>query len=116
MAKKVRRRPEDEEAPFEFPTFDEAAYLTKEFELAGGLAVASLFAVLLGAMSWAAHAAGLPWYVPFLLAILFIAASPTLLGRLRPKASLFTKGDWAGLIALEFFGWLALWFVLVNVT
>jgi len=35
---------------------------------------------------------------------------------LRTKSAIYTKGDWAGLIALEFFGWLALWFVLLNLS
>lgn len=117
MAKKVRRKLEEEEAAsFEFPVFDEVGFMTKEFELTGGLVFASVIAFLLGVMSWAVSAVGLPPYVPFPLGIVGLIASPYVLGRLRAKSSLYTKGDWAGLLALEFFGWLALWFVLLDVS
>ncbi len=115
MAKKVRRPPEDEAASFEFPTFDESGFLSKEFELGSALALASVFALVAGVLSFAATLLGLLWYVPFGLGILYVAVSPFLIRRLRSKSELYTKGDWAGLIALQFFGWLALWFVLVNV-
>jgi hypothetical protein len=117
MAKKVRRKPEEEEAPvFEFPVFDETAFVAKEFELTIALTLAGGFTVLFGILSWALSVVGLLWYFVFPLGILLIALSPFLIQRLRPKSSIYTKGDWAGLIALEFFGWLALWFVLQNLS
>ncbi len=117
MAKKVRRKLEEEEAAaFEFPTFDELGFVTKEFELAGALVLAVVIAVVIGVVDWILTRAGLPWFAPFGLGVLLVAVSPFLIGRLRRRSDLYTKGDWAGLIALEFFGFLALWFVLVNVT
>jgi hypothetical protein len=116
MAKKVRRRLEEEEAAaFQFPVFDETAFITKEFELSIALVLATAVAFLLGLLAWVATRTGLPWYAPFSLGLVAVALSPYLLRRLRAKSDVYTKGDWAGLIALEFFGWLALWFVLVNV-
>ncbi len=115
MAKKVRRAPEDEAPAFEFPTFDETGFLTKEFELGSALALASVFALVAGVLSFAATLTGLAWYVPFGLGVVYVAMSPFALRRLRAKSELYTRGDWAALLALQFFGWLAIWFVLANV-
>lgn len=116
MAKKVRRPPEEEAAAFEFPTFDERRFLTKEYELAVALALATSFAVVAGVASWAATFSGLPWYVPFPIGLLYVALSYFVIVRLRPKSELYTKGDWAGLLAIQFFAWVAVWFLLVNLT
>jgi len=117
MAKKVRRKLEEEEAAaFEFPVFDETAFVRKEFELGMGLALAGMLAVVAGLACWALTIGGLPWYLPFLLGLLVVAVTPILIGRVRPSTSIYTKGDWAGLIALVFFAWLALWFVLLNIS
>ncbi len=117
MAKKVRRKLEEEEAAaFEFPVFDELGFVTKEFEMAGALALAVVIALAIGLLAWALTKVGLPWFAPFGLGILVVAGSPFVIGRARRKSDLYTKGDWAGLIALEFFGFLALWFVLVDLT
>jgi len=117
MAKKARRKLEEEEAAaFEFPAFDEGAFVKKEFELAMGLALASLLAILAGLASWGLTISGLPWYAPFLLGLLVVALTPSLIARIRPSSRIYTKGDWAGLVVLVFFGWLALWFVLVNIS
>ena len=118
MAKKVRRRPDEEtdEKAFEFPVFDEAAFAAKEFRLTAAVALASAVAVLLGALAWFCTSSHLPWYVPFPIAFLLILVSPWYLERLLTGAETFTKGDWAGLVFTEFFGFLAVWFVLVNLT
>ena len=120
MAKKVRKKLEEEEAAaFEFPVFDEHGFVTKEFEMMGALVLAGLIAILLGVVAWTLTASGKTGAaaaVPWALGFLGIIASPFLIRRIRAKSSLYTKGDWAGLIALEFFGWLALWFVLLNVS
>ncbi len=116
MAKKVRQNPvETKEAAFEFPEFDERKFVTKEFELTGALVLASLMAVVLGAVSWVATSSHLPWYVPFPIGLIVLALSPTVIGRFRSRSDLYTKSDWAGLLALVFFGWIAVWFVLVDV-
>ena len=113
MAKKVRRKPE-EETQFEFPSFDEAAFVAKEGEMSRAMVLASLIAVVLGAVSWALTEAGVPWWGPLLLGFAGLVATPVVIGRARRQSSTYTKGDWAGLLALTFFAWLALWFVLVN--
>lgn len=117
MAKKVRRKLEEEEAAaFEFPVFDEVAFMTKEFELTYALALAGAFSAVLGVLGWALSVTGLSWYFVFPLGLVLIAVSPFVIRRLRPRSTVYTKGDWAGLVALEFFGWLALWFVLQNLS
>jgi hypothetical protein len=117
VAKKVRKKLAEEEADaFEFPVFDEHAFVTKEYELAGGLTLAGIVALLLGIVSWVMSVAGIPWYGPFSLGLLGIIGSPYVIRWLRKASYLYTKGDWAGLIAFEFFSWLALWFVLLNVS
>ena len=117
MAKKARRKLEEEEAQaFEFPPFDEGAFAKKEFELGTGLLLAGLFTVLIGVLCWALTIVGLPSLVPFGIGLAIIAASPLVIGRIRSMSTLFTKGDWAGLIAMEFFGFLALWFLLLNLS
>jgi len=117
MAKKVRRKLEEEEAAaFEFPVFDEVAFVDKEFEMTTALALAGAFTVLLGVLGWALTVSGLPLYAAFPAGLVVLIASPFVIRRLRAKSSIYTKGDWAGLIALEFFGWLALWFVLLDLS
>jgi len=117
MAKKVRRKLEEEEqAAFEFPPFDEKAFSDKEFELTYALTIAGILSILFGVISWALSVIGVWWYAVFPLGIVLIAFSPMLIARLRSKSSVYTRGDWAGLVALEFFGWLALWFLLQNLS
>jgi hypothetical protein len=115
VAKKVRRKAEDEEFTFEFPEFDEAGFVWKESEMTGATGLAGLFALILGLATWAMTAGGLPWYLPLTVGVLGVVGSIYALRALRPGSKLYTKGDWAGLLALEFFGWLALWFLLLNV-
>jgi hypothetical protein len=115
LAKKVRRRLEEEEAAaFEFPAFDETSFATKEFELGTGLLVVGIITLAIGVGSWALSIAGLTVWIPLALGILVIVASPFVIQRLRKRSDLYTKGDWAGLIAMEFFGWFALWFLLLD--
>jgi len=117
MAKKVRRRLEEEEAAaFEFPPFDEPAFAAKEYELTFGSVFASAITIFMGILSWALSVSGFYWYVVFPLGVLLMAASPYIIRTFHAKASIYTKGDWAGLLALEFFGWLALWFVLQSLS
>jgi len=117
MAKKVRRKLEEEEAAaFEFPPFDEVAFAAKEYELTTGSVFASAITVFMGILSWALSVSGFYWYIVFPLGVLFLFASPYIIRIFHSKASIYTKGDWAGLMALEFFGWLALWFVLQSLS
>ncbi len=117
MAKKARRKLEEEEAAaFEFPVFDETGFATKEFELGTGLLLVGIITIGIGILSWAFTVAGITPYVPLALGAAIISLSPFAIQRLRKLSSLFTKGDWAGLIMMEFFGWFALWFLLLNLT
>jgi len=116
VAKKVRRKPEEEAPKFEFPPFDEAAFVAKESELAGGLTIMVVLTALLGIVSWGITRAGLAWWLAFGIGLVGLVMSPFLIARLRVQSALYTKGDWASMMMFEFFGWLALWFVLVNVT
>jgi hypothetical protein len=117
MAKKARRKLDEEDEPaFEFPTFDEDQFATKEFELGTGLMLAGLFTIGIGVAAWGLSVAGVPWFGGLVLAIALMIASPFVIRRLRQLSSLYTKGDWAGLIALEFFGSLAVWFLLLSLS
>lgn len=116
MAKKVRSRGETvaEEPGFEFPVFDERAFLDKEYEISRGMAIAGLLAIAVGIACWAGTSAGLPWYVQVVFGLLGLIAVYPVVHALHPRAHVFTNGDWATLFAVVFFGWLAIWFVLLN--
>jgi Flp pilus assembly protein TadB len=117
MAKKARRKLEDEEEQaFEFPVFDEKGFAKKEFEIGSGVVLVGILTVAIGLVSWMISTLGVTVWVPLAMGIAVIALSPFLVMRLRDQSSLYTKGDWAGLLALEFFGWFALWFLLLNLT
>ncbi|MCI4353762.1 MAG: hypothetical protein L3K06_00160 [Thermoplasmata archaeon] len=123
MAKKARKRLEEEAASaFEFPEFDELAFIRHEFEQTYAMFYAVIVAVALGFASFGIDRAlsghsqpTLQGLLPPALAIGVIAFSPFLLQRLRASASEYTRGDWAGLIVLEIFLWLGLWFLLADV-
>jgi hypothetical protein len=117
MAKKARRKLEEEEAAaFEFPVFDEVAFVTKEFEMAAAVGVAIVFTISFGIVSWLLSRVTMIWWAGFVSGFIGLIISPFAIQQLRAQSDIYTKADWAGLIALEFFGWLALWFVLINVT
>ncbi len=116
MAKKARKKMEEDAIPaFEFPTFDEAGFVWKEYQLATATALAGLVAIVLGLVSWLMTAAGLNGFIPFGIGIAGMAGSVFLIQRIRPNSTHYTKGDWAGLLALEFFGWIAIWFLLLDI-
>ena len=115
MAKKARKRLEEAAEPaFEFPEFDEAGFVWKELELTAATWLSGVFLLIAGIVSWTLTTIGLPWFVPFPIGIVLIVLGMYLVRRLRTGSHAYTKGDWASLFMLEFFGWLALWFVLVN--
>ncbi|MCI4364883.1 MAG: hypothetical protein L3K10_02320 [Thermoplasmata archaeon] len=116
MAKKARKRIEEDATPaFQFPEFDEAGFIWKEYELTGATTIAGLLALVLGVGCWALTAAGIPWFVPLALGFVGVVGTYFLIAWARTGARHYTKGDWAGLIAFVFFGWLAIWFVLINI-
>jgi hypothetical protein len=117
MAKKARKKlEEDAEPAFEFPPFDEAGFLWKEYELGTATMFAAAMALLLGIVGWALSAAGLIWPITLAIGFAGVAGGAFVIQRLRPYSYYYTKGDWAGLLALEFFGWFAIWFLLLNIS
>jgi hypothetical protein len=115
MAKKARRKADENAEPaFEFPVFDDHAFLSHEFEMTIATSIALGIAVLLGLLSWSLEVVALPWFVPVGLSIAIIAAAPVILTRIRTEARTYTKGDWAGLFLMEIFGWLGFWFLFAN--
>jgi hypothetical protein len=117
MAKKARRKlDEDAEADaFTFPEFDERKFLRHEYEQTAATGLAIGLAILLGFVSWAIDRVGLPLVVPVVVSVAVIVFSPYLFLRVRETAGEYTKGDWAGLILTETFGWLGVWFLLLDV-
>jgi hypothetical protein len=114
VAKKVRRKSEDEDFSFEFPEFDEAGFVWKESEITVATAIAGVMALVLGLVDWGLTAVGVPWFATLALGVVAVVGSVFLIRTVRPGSKLYTTGDWAGLIALEFFGWLSIWFLLLN--
>jgi hypothetical protein len=117
MAKKVRQKPtETEESRFEFPVFDEAGYVAHELELTAGMALAILWAVIGGVLSafvgYYASSLGIggPIAVGFVVVLSSFFAFPTV----HDKISTYTRTEWAGVVALEVFGWLGIWFLLAE--
>jgi hypothetical protein len=116
VAKKVRRKPEElsPEHSFAFPAFDEAKFVVHELEQSRATILAILLTVGISLASWAVFAAHLPWFVAAIVGLAVIASSPLLIQRLRPPSHEYTRGEWATLILLQFFGWLGLWFLLLD--
>jgi hypothetical protein len=118
VAKKVRSRPEEtEESKFEFPVFDEKGFVHHELDLTYGMAFGVVMAAVAGVLSGVLSLVGgssVPVVGPIALGLVIIVFSPLLLPRLSPATSSYTKGDWAGVIALEFFAWLGLWFLIAG--
>ena len=120
MAKKVKRKLEEEEEykSFQFPEFDEEAFFEKEYEQGRAVWLAIAFAVLLGVgaylLSLGFYSLGLPQGLSAAVALPLLILTLFLLRRLRPQAKSYARGDWASLIMLEVFGWLGIWFLLLN--
>jgi predicted tellurium resistance membrane protein TerC len=123
VAKKKKLESEDE-VGFEFPEFDEGAFIAHETEQTVATVIALGVAILLAVVSFAidsvagGHAVGGTdplVFVPPLVGVAVIIASPFVIGRLRPASTDYTKGDWASLLLIEIFGWLGIWFVLTDV-
>ena len=118
MAKKARRKLEEEEEAhaFQFPEFDELKFILHELEQSWAMIIAFIITVGLALVSWAIdHWAGALLFAPLILGIGVIAFSPSMIQRLRPLSHEYTRGDWAGLILVELFGWLGLWFLFLSI-
>jgi hypothetical protein len=117
VAKKVRRKPDEDDAEraFQFPEFDERKFLDHEYEQTRATIVAFLYTVLVALVSFGLDRVGLPLFLAPAAGLALIVASPWVIRQFRTGRSEFTKGDWAALILMELFGWLGIWFVLGNV-
>ncbi|MCI4330422.1 MAG: hypothetical protein L3K19_01055 [Thermoplasmata archaeon] len=117
MAKKAKRRLEEDEEykSFQFPEFDDQKFLDHEFEQTYATAIAFGLVGLMAVASYLVDRAQVPAILAVFAALAILVAAPFLIQRVRPLSSDYTKGDWAGLIVIMLFGWLGLWFVLLNV-
>ncbi|HTT34330.1 MAG TPA: hypothetical protein VLX64_05530 [Thermoplasmata archaeon] len=117
MAKKARQRLAEAEADasFEFPEFDEPTFLRHEFEQTWATVLAFLLAVADGILSYLLGRIVPLLVVPAAVGIAWLGLSPFLIQRLRPTSDQYTRGEWAGLLLLEFFGWVGFWFLLSDV-
>lgn len=115
MAKKVRKKPDEleEYRSFHFPEFNEGQFLTHEFDQMSGTLASIAIAAGLGVASFFISHIGIP-YVPIVLAIVVVFFSPMLIRRIHRPTTPFTKGEWAGFFLMEIFGWLGIWFLLLN--
>lgn len=113
MAKKGRQKIEEKESTaFEFPVFDETGFIRHELDLSWATVIALTFSVLLGVLGAVAVHFGLPFTIPIVIGILGIAAIPSTVQSIRHSDEVYTKGDWAGILAVAFFVWLGVWFLL----
>ena len=116
MAKKVKRKSEEEGEPaFEFPTFDERGYLQHEYEQLYATVTAFVIGVLVGGFAFLVGALNLPYFVPLAVGFGGTVGGAFAIRQIRPASSDYTKGDWATLIVLIFFGFLGIWFLLSDV-
>ncbi len=117
MAKKVRQKLEEAEQAraFEFPVFDEPKFLTHEFEQTSATLLAFGFALGLGLLSYLVTWLALPALLAAAVSLVVVVFTPWMVQRIRPSASQYTRGEWAGLLLLEIFGWLGFWFLFTDV-
>ena len=114
MAKKAKLKTGSDEHHFEFPVFDEGKFVVHELEQSRATIVALTLTVALGAASWAVDWLHGLWFIPILLGLAVLVFTPYIVQLVRPASADYTKGEWAGLIMLEFFGWMGLWFLLLD--
>jgi hypothetical protein len=115
VAKKVRPKTEEEAAGFEFPVFDEHKFVHHEFEQTMATLIAFGLSMVLAVASYLLGRLNLTFVLPLIAGLAGIVFSPSIVQRLRPLASEYTRGEWAGLILLELFGWLGVWFLLTDI-
>ncbi len=116
MAKKARQKSEETESAFEFPEFDEKGFLDHEFEQFYATIIAFILGVVVGVAAYIVGRLGLSWEIPFGVGLAGVAAGALLIRQLRPASTDYTKGDWASLVLLMFFGFLGFWLLLAGLT
>lgn len=120
MAKKVRQNPVAvEETKFQFPVFDEKGFIAHELELTYGMAMAVVWAIVAGVLAagvgtFLARSEGSTVGISAAVGagLVVILTSFVVFPQLRSSVATYTKSDWAGLVALEIFGWIGIWFLL----
>jgi hypothetical protein len=116
MAKKARQKAkEDEAAAFEFPEFDERAFLEHEFEQFWATVLAFSIGVAGGVAAFLVGLAGISAYLPLVVGLAATGGGVLGIRQLRVASKEYTKGDWASLVVLIFFGFLGVWFLLANI-
>ena len=115
MAKKAKRKAEEEaEAAFEFPEFDERGFLAHEFEQFYATVLAFALGFVVGAVAYLVGTASPSFFLPLGVGVVGTAAGAFAIRRIRPGSSEYTRGDWATLILLIFFGFLGFWLLLAD--
>ncbi len=118
MAKKVRSRPEaTEESKFEFPVFDERAFIRHELSLTTGSVLAIGWALLAAVLSSIISLIGggtLHLVGAASLGLLVVVSSGVLFPRIDRDFATYTRGDWASVFLLEIFAWLGIWLLLAG--
>ena len=115
MAKKVRPKSEDEADGFEFPSFDETKFVHHEFEQTFATVTVFALGLAYAAISFLLGRLNITFVLPLVAGLAGVVFSPSIVQRLRPLAAEYTRGEWAGLILLELFAWLGIWFLLTDV-
>ena len=129
MAKKVRKKLEEDEAAreFAFPHFDVREFVIHELEQSYATALALVFAALLALVSWQLTLLGSPGGAASGVGVLALSRGALALGavwafamshvlrRVRPKSEEYRRGDGASLVLVYVFLWLGLWALFLNV-
>lgn len=114
MAKKARKKGEDEAPAFEFPAFDEKEFLTHEFEQFYATVLAFGFGVLIGIVADLLASAVRSSWAGLGIGLLGVIGGAMAIRSLRPASSQYTRGDWAALVVLMFFAFLGVWFLVAD--
>ncbi|HTT26110.1 MAG TPA: hypothetical protein VMH90_04005, partial [Thermoplasmata archaeon] len=110
------QKPEDAEPGFEFPEFDEPGFLRHEFEQFYATIIAFVLGVVVGIAAYVVGRLAVPVAVPFGVGIAGVVVGTLLIRQVRPASSEYTKGDWASLVVLIFFGFLGFWLLFAGLS
>lgn len=110
MAKKKKK---EEQSEFEFPEFDELAFIKKEFLSAKTTFIAMFFAAIMGCVSY--YLAQLTTFpIGFIPGVLAMFGIKFVFLAFRIDVARLERKNWAGLGFSYFFTWLAVWVLLLN--
>jgi hypothetical protein len=114
MAKKARQKTEDTEPAFEFPEFDEHGFLQHEYEQYYATVIAFVLGVVIGIVAFLVGRFSVPVEVPLGVGVAGLIGGALGIRQIRPLSKDYTKGDWASLVVLMLFGFLAFWLLLAG--